>query len=276
MATYVLLPDAWLGAWSWERVRSWLAEQGHTVYALPFSGMGERAHLMDLRPPPPIGLASHTWDIVDFLQMHELEEVILVGHGYAGLPMTGAIPHVSARLRHCVYLDAYVPLPDRRRVSDLLKLRRTPPWLGLWAGRRLGKIGRSRPVPPPPLRYWGLTDPDDQAWVRAHQTGWPVRLLDGLQSLDVPPDSLVTYIWCRGNSDDLGEGFEPFARYARARRWHYLELAASHGCLFTAPHMVAEILARLGGSPLLPASVAPLSASVGSGVRNSTTSFTNG
>ena len=45
--TYVCLPGAWMGAWSWKFVIEGLAAAGHEATALPFRGVGERAALGD-------------------------------------------------------------------------------------------------------------------------------------------------------------------------------------------------------------------------------------
>ena len=43
MRTYLCLPGAWMGAWSWQFVLEKLRAAGHAARALPFRGVGERA-----------------------------------------------------------------------------------------------------------------------------------------------------------------------------------------------------------------------------------------
>jgi hypothetical protein len=45
MATYVLVPGAWLGGWAWHDVAENLRDEGHEVYPVTLTGLGERVHL---------------------------------------------------------------------------------------------------------------------------------------------------------------------------------------------------------------------------------------
>jgi uncharacterized protein YfiM (DUF2279 family) len=44
--TFVLVPGAFLGAWVWRRVSDLLEKQGHKVYSLTLTGLGDRSHLL--------------------------------------------------------------------------------------------------------------------------------------------------------------------------------------------------------------------------------------
>ena len=242
MANYVLLHGAWHGAWCWERVAQRLTEAGHTVHLLTFSGTGERAHLLDLRPRPKIGFRTHIQDITQFVQMQDLHDLTIVAHSYAGLPLCGAFATIAAHVRHLVYMDAFVPIPGRTRVGDLLRVKHPPLWLQPWVTEMLVQMTRSQPVPPPPLRFLGVSDPADHAWVQSHLTPMPLRFLDGLETLETPPDSLMSYIWCAGSGDAMGEGFAPFALYGRQRGWRSFTIDTGHDAMITAPEEVARIL----------------------------------
>lgn len=51
-------------------------------------------------------------DIVNVLKYHDLTDVVLLEHSYAGLVMTCVAEQVPERLAHVVYLDAFVPMDD--------------------------------------------------------------------------------------------------------------------------------------------------------------------
>jgi pimeloyl-ACP methyl ester carboxylesterase len=111
MANFVLVHGAWHGAWCWRRVLPLLRQGGHSAHAVTLTGVGERAHLLTRE----IGLKTHIADVLGLIEAEELSDVVLVGHSYAGMVITGAADLLLAaqpsRLRHLVYLDASVPKP---------------------------------------------------------------------------------------------------------------------------------------------------------------------
>ncbi len=107
MATVILVPGMWLGAWAWRDVTAALRGAGHHVYPLTLTGVADRAHLAG----PDVDLDTHTEDIVRLVEAEDLHDVVLVGHSYAGLPVAAAADRVPHRLTRVVYVDSG-PLPD--------------------------------------------------------------------------------------------------------------------------------------------------------------------
>src|SRR5580692_7125086 len=105
MATFVLVHGAWHGSWCWKRVRSALQKQGHEVFTPTLTGIGERAHLL----ARAIDLETHTRDVLNLIRWEELDDIILCGHSYGGMIVTGVADRLPERLRALVYLDAFVP-----------------------------------------------------------------------------------------------------------------------------------------------------------------------
>src|SRR4051812_1484157 len=114
MATFVLVPGAWMGGWCWKKLTPGLQAAGHQVYTPTLTGLGERVHLAR----PEIDLDTHTQDIVNLLEFEEARDVILVGHSYAGTVVTSVADRVPERLSMLVYLDSGAP-PDGKSVFDL-------------------------------------------------------------------------------------------------------------------------------------------------------------
>src|SRR5258705_1716413 len=129
-STYVLVHGAWHGGWCWKRVAPALRAAGHEVYTPTLTGLGERAHLAN----PAIDLATHISDVVNLLEAEELNEVVLLGHSYGGMVVTGVADRAPARLRRVIYLDAFLPEdgkslldylhPDRRSIINRSEERR--------------------------------------------------------------------------------------------------------------------------------------------------------
>ena len=105
MATYLLVHGAWGGAWCWADVARRLRQAGHDVFAPDLTGLGARAHLAGQH----INLSTHIQDVVAVLNAERLEDVILVGHSYGGMVVTGAASREAPRIRTLVYLDAFLP-----------------------------------------------------------------------------------------------------------------------------------------------------------------------
>src|SRR6202035_2231099 len=57
--------------------------------------------------------------IVNAIESEELDDVVLVGHSFGGIPVTGAAARISNRIRSLVYLDAGVPDVGESAISPL-------------------------------------------------------------------------------------------------------------------------------------------------------------
>ena len=105
MATFVLVHGAWHGGWCWTPLKQKLCALGHEVHAPTLTGLGERAHLLSA----DITAETHVADIVNTLRWRDLRNVILVGHSYGGMIITGVADRCADHIRALVYFDAFVP-----------------------------------------------------------------------------------------------------------------------------------------------------------------------
>ena len=105
MAVFVLVHGAWGGAHGFRQVRGPLRAAGHEVFTPSLTGIGERAHLTS----PQVCLTTHITDVVNSVLYEDLRDIVLLGFSYGGFVVTGALEHIAERVRHLVYLDAFVP-----------------------------------------------------------------------------------------------------------------------------------------------------------------------
>jgi pimeloyl-ACP methyl ester carboxylesterase len=114
-ATFVLVHGAWHGGWCYSRVAELLRARGHRTFTPTMTGLGERSHLAT----PDITLSVHVNDIVNVLRFEDLHDVVLCGHSYGGLVISGVVEVVPERIAALVFLDAFVP-EDGQSLHDLV------------------------------------------------------------------------------------------------------------------------------------------------------------
>src|ERR1051326_5767338 len=157
MATFVLVHGAWHGGWCWQKVIPFLKAAGHEVYAPTLTGLAERASELSRE----VGLETHIQDIVSLLEEKDLHGVILVGHSYGAIVITGVVDQVPERIAHLVYLDTFVPRNGEAMadVSPLVirLLRKQAQAHG--DGYRVAPHGT-----------YGVTREPDRSWVRSSVT----------------------------------------------------------------------------------------------------------
>ena len=102
---YVVVHGATAGGWEWKQAGKFLSDDGHTVYRATLTGLGERMHLNSAE----IDLETHIKDVVNLILFEDLTDVVLTGHSYGGMVVTGVMDRVPERIRHVVFLDAAVP-----------------------------------------------------------------------------------------------------------------------------------------------------------------------
>ena len=229
----VLVHGAWHGGWGWKRLTPLLRRAGHEVFTPTLTGLGERAHLAG----PAVDLETHIKDIVGVLETEELEEVLLLGHSYGGMVVTGAADRVPQRIARLVYLDAFVPENGKSLMDYVVPER----------GARFREEGeRTGSVTPPPPSLWGITRPEDAAWLAPHESRHPfasmrqaVRLQNEAALARIPK----AFVYC---SAPATGSFDQFAaRYRNDPAWRFFELATGHDAMILAPEQLARILLEL-------------------------------
>src|SRR5262249_27855053 len=155
----------------YQRVARRLRAAGHDAYAPTMTGLGERSHLLR----PDIDLDLHIRDITAVLHYEDLRDVILVGHSYGGMVITGVADRASDRVGRLVFLDAANPVNGQSLVDVSGPI--------IEATRRLGAVVDGvelvlLPSQPDPTLYFGVTDPADVAWMNARLSGHPWKCFE--------------------------------------------------------------------------------------------------
>jgi pimeloyl-ACP methyl ester carboxylesterase len=104
-ATFVLIHGAWCGGFVYDEVAARLRSRGHRVFAPSLTGLGDRTHLSR----PDINLTTHVNDVLSLIRFYELRDIVLVGHSYGGMVISGVAQSATEDIASLVYLDAIVP-----------------------------------------------------------------------------------------------------------------------------------------------------------------------
>jgi pimeloyl-ACP methyl ester carboxylesterase len=242
MATFVLVPGFWVGAWGWRDVAADLRGRGHRVLPLSLTGLGDRAHLAR----PAIGLGIHVADVLNVLRYGELDDVVLVGHSYAGAVV---LPMVADRapelLRSLVFVDSG-PLPNGTAQQEFTAEAEQE--FNRELVRRRGD-------------GWRLPPPD---WFQmADGVGLPPAVLERMTRLSAPQpwhtatDKVsVTGAWeavprsfvlCSFTEQQVRElaGTAPLFRHMTDTPARFRELPGWHWPMFQQPAALAEVLHEL-------------------------------
>jgi pimeloyl-ACP methyl ester carboxylesterase len=231
--TFVLVHGAWHGGWCWRRVSDLLEKRGHKVFAPTMTGLGERSHLLDAK----LNLATHIADIVNVIKWEELKDIVLVGHSYGGLIISGVVESVGDKIGSIVFLDAFVP--DN---GDALAAKASEPVREQIATAvQNGEIAM-KPVPAAVFRV----NEKDRAWVDGKCTPHPLATLTDKISLTGARERVAKKAYIRAK----GYPSVPFdaaqERLKRDSAWRVTELPCGHDAMVDLPDQLVEILLELG------------------------------
>ena len=233
--SFLLVHGAWHGGWCWDDVAAALRAEGHTVLAPTLPGMGEG----EAPASKGIGLEQHVDAVVRLIDQQQLDDFVLVGHSYAGMVVSAVADQRADRIRHLVYLDAFVP----EHGQSLASLLPAQTWAAFEHSAATSASEHLVPAPPPEL--FGLfgqlaiaTAPRLKAQPKATLT----------QAAQLPHGGWAavrarTYIACDAPASDV---FEPFKRRLQQdRAWGYQSMATGHDAMLSAPVDLAQRLARI-------------------------------
>ncbi|WP_427168372.1 alpha/beta fold hydrolase [Streptomyces sp. C1-1] len=237
MATFVLVPGAWLGAWAWEDTVRALREHGHTALPLTLTGLAERAE----EGGPRTELDTHIADITEIVEKGDLREVTLVAHSYAAAPVSGAAGRLGDRLERVVYVDS-APFAEGMRMLDLMS-----PEAADELGQRVTAHGDGRRLPMPPFEALsGSLDGLDEGRrevLRERATPQPfgtyTQRLAG--PVEVGPGVDRVLVACHDFQGLLDSGV-PMLAFLNHAPWRRFDLSTGHWPMLSAPTDLAGIL----------------------------------
>jgi pimeloyl-ACP methyl ester carboxylesterase len=234
-STYVLVHGAYHGGWCWKPVAARLRAMGHEVYAPTLTGLGERSHLMAIRPT----LETFIEDVAQVIRYEDLSDVILVGHSFAGSVVSALADRMPDKLSHLVYLDAQVLLSGQAPAD-------TAPPAAIENYKQRAQASGFVSIPPGPLEFFGIVDPQMAKWVGERVTPHPYQTYFDRLVLKHPLGNGLpaTYI-------AVTQPYFPNTAISRqvAREqpgWAYLEIPTAHDVMLLMPDELSTMLASLG------------------------------
>jgi pimeloyl-ACP methyl ester carboxylesterase len=242
MATFVLVPGAWLGGWAWQDVARDLRQRGHDVYPVTLTGLGERVHLAR----PEIDLDTHITDVVNLIAYEGLHDVILAGHSYAGTVVTGVADRIPDRLAQLVYVDSG-PLADGQSMLDLF-----PPEGRAEVERVVAEFGQGWLLPFPPFdqlaQQASVAGLGEQQRTLMEARATPQPFATYRQPLHLTHDEPGGYrrvvIACDDIRGLVAAGVPQILPLTQPP-WHYEELDTGHWPMLSAPNELGAMLDRI-------------------------------
>jgi len=245
VATFVLVPGAWLGGWVWEPTARRLSQQGHDVHPVTLTGLGERAE----QGGPEVDLDTHITDVVDLIRDQDLRDVVLLGHSYAGIVVTGAADRIPERLAKVVYLESG-PMPNGVAYLDMedpkAKERDQRQVAESGDGWRLAMPSWEELEQVNGASLEGLGDAE-RGWLREHATDHPfgtytqpLRLRDA--AAEPLPKVLISSSFPLEQVRELIAGGHPWFAPLASPEWELLELRTGHWPMASRPDDLADLL----------------------------------
>jgi pimeloyl-ACP methyl ester carboxylesterase len=242
MATYVLVHGGGHGGWCYKKVKRRLELAGHEVFAPSLAGMAERSRLLS----PAIDLDHHIEDIAAELFYWDLRDVILAGHSYGGMVITGAADRVPERIGKLVFLDAANPANGQSLAALAGPMITTQQEYGkVVDGTELVMLPETYDLMWQVQDYFGVDDPADRAWLKERLTPQPWNTfaqplrLENEQALAAIPQYHVV---CEQNYQHRKDTELYVQASAAGRLWR---IDTGHDLMITEPDALAAALMEI-------------------------------
>jgi pimeloyl-ACP methyl ester carboxylesterase len=219
--TFILVHGAWGGGWDWRHVDDLLTAKGNKVYRPTLSGQGEHSNIAN----PDIDLDTHIQDIVNVILWENLHDVVLVGHSYGGMVITGVADRVPDRIKHVIYVDALLPQNGESVTNDMGRLIKQP----IKDGYIIAPWVKGNPPPPHdvPMPLKTFTE--------------PITLTNQAIALKLPATYILTVDAGKTPEQD---DFYPFYVRAKARGWPAWIMEGDHNVQRSHPVELVQLFEK--------------------------------
>lgn len=231
--TYVVVHGGFGGAHSMKGLGEAIEAAGHKVYRPSLTGLGDRSHLS----APEISLGTHITDIVNIILYEDLHDIVLVGHSYGGMIITGVADRVPDRIARMVYSEGLLPRDGESLVDIHAPTRKRLPQLSRGGFAYHPKYDPDAPPPKP------APQPLKTAIDKISLTGAGI-------AAQIPTTYILTV---RAGTDAAKDDFAPQAERARGYGWKVIQVPGEHNQFRDKPGKFAALImqtnpSRTGGS----------------------------
>src|SRR5271169_2430452 len=239
--TFILVHGAWHGGWCYRHTAAALRKMGHEVFTPTHTGVGERAHEADEN----ITLETHIRDVAGCIEAEEISDVILVGHSYGGMVITGVADRMADRIKALVYLDAFVP-GDGESLMALLQKALEPSAAAQFIGGFRGAVLEKNSGMMHPLTAELLhVSPANREWVNRRCVPQALATFEMPVLLSGKIENVKRRVYI------LADGWDPspfryFAKkYTGAPGWDVVKLPSGHDVMVDMPNELAAAIAKI-------------------------------
>jgi pimeloyl-ACP methyl ester carboxylesterase len=223
--TFVLVPGAFLGAWVWRSVSDLLEKQGHKVYSVTLTGLGERSHLLG----KDINLDTQISDIANVVEWENLGDICLVAHSFGGYPASGALERIGSRVSSIVWVDALKPGDGAKFADD--------------AARKVDESAVS--LPAPNTVGPAIVNAKDAVWFASKMTPQPVGPFLQPVKLTGAREKVAKKTFIRIPKFPYASIDRAFAECKADKSWTALENTTSgHAAMVDEPEWLTGVLLR--------------------------------
>jgi pimeloyl-ACP methyl ester carboxylesterase len=232
-STFILVHGAWMGSWAWSRLVPLLEEQGHQVYAPTLTGLAERGNLLS----KDVNLSTHIEDVTRLLIAEDLQDVVLVGHSYGGMVISGAADQMAERIKSFVVLVGFVPENGKA-------MREYWPASVMSHLDKEASISGGVSVPPLPAQSLAVAN-ENRAWVDQQTTPQPYGTFNEIIRLTGARDGIAKKSYIRA-AKFRSHPFDAFVKQLESDPgWRVFTMESGHAPMVDDPSALAELLGQM-------------------------------
>lgn len=228
-STYVLVHGAWQGGWAWSRFKPLLEAKGHRVYAPTLTGLAERASSLT----KDVNLSTHIEDVIRLIIAEDLEDIVLVGHSYGGMVVSGVADRMPEKVKALVVLDGFVP-EDGKAMREYW-----PASVMSYLDKEAEKNGGVS-VPPLPAEQLAVAI-ENRAFVDANATPQPYGTFNEVIRLTGAGDRIAKKIYIRAAKFRSHPFDAVMKRLQSDPGWYTAGIDSGHEPMIDEPQRLAEL-----------------------------------
>ena len=231
---FLLIHGAWHGGWVWNEISEILRYQRYSVSTPTLTGLGEKKHLLSSK----ITIDTFIEDVVNHIIFENLNNIILVGHSFAGSVISGVADKLKDRIQKLIYFDAVI-LKDGQKPFDI-----APKELVKQRIELAKRFGNGISIPAPSADAFGVFDVKKSLLLEEKLTPHPLSTYQSKLTIknEIGNGIPLFYIFC---NDPVYKSLESSRQVVRKLKWPIFELNAGHDAMLTHPKETLNLLMKI-------------------------------